>query len=59
MEYIEKYEMLKNLGNLAAHLSYSKTLFFKDVLLKHDVIDMSLYEEILKISFIYNIDKNI
>ena len=46
MEYIEKYETLKNLGKLPVHLSYSKTIFFQDVLIKHDGKDMPLYTKI-------------
>ena len=48
MEYIEKYEMIKNLGNLLTHLSYSKTIFFQEVDKKHDEMDLSLYGKIFK-----------
>ena len=48
MEYIEKYENLKNLGKLLINLSYSKTIFFQDVEIPCDEMDMSFYAEIPK-----------
>ena len=48
MKYIEKYETLKNLGKLPINLSYSKTIFFPDIFIKHDRMDKALYAKSLK-----------
>ena len=58
MEYIEKYDLLKNFGNLATHLSYSKTIFFQNVFITHDGMYMFFYAKVLKNTIINNIDVN-